>query len=297
MNREVSIAISLLVFGIGLSGNLISIVIFKTTELKKHSATLYLTINSLLNITLVAILPFAIIPSFMNINDTNCRIYSSLLILIPEVQGWVLSFCSLDRLAFILRPKKFLFKDKLKFKLIVCLVITVIISLLLIPNFMYYKSGFNSNNETVCLFFDFDWILIYFKFQFIFFRTLIPFVVMVFSSIVISWKMHKMSFSLNKYNPNNSRKNKDFSRTLVVMDIFFIIFRLPMCIYIVTTSNSSNIIYNFIFNLTFLIGCLYNSFYFLILFAFNKLYRSSICEYFDICCKRKYSSTVDQYNQ
>jgi hypothetical protein len=208
MNHELSIAISSVIITIGILGNVMSIFIFNRTELKKHSATVYLTLNSLLNIVIVTILPFAIIPSLWEINDTNCKIYSLSLILFPEIQGWILLFCSLDRLFFVLRPKRFLFKDKLNFKLSVFFAISIIIFLLIIPNFVYNKAGFYSNNETSCLFFDLDWVLTYFKLQFILFRTFIPFVVMITSSILISRKMYKMrlKLNLNKYDPNRDLK-------------------------------------------------------------------------------------------
>ena len=107
MNHELSVAISSVIITIGILGNVMSIFIFNKTELKKHSATVYLTLNSLLNIVIVTILPFAIIPSLWEINDTNCKIYSLILIIFPEIQGWILLFCSLDRLFFVLRPKRF----------------------------------------------------------------------------------------------------------------------------------------------------------------------------------------------
>ena len=71
-------------------------------------------------------LPFTIILSIWRFIDISCKLYIGLINIFPQLQGWVLCFCSVDRMFFVLQPHNFNFKNKLIFKIILS-VITVFV--------------------------------------------------------------------------------------------------------------------------------------------------------------------------
>jgi hypothetical protein len=168
-NETLLIIFSVLTVTFGFFGNIISILIFKTKEFKKHSSTFYSLTTCVINIISVIYFPFAIIPSIWDLNDVNCKIYVAITLFIGENQSWVLAFCSLDRLAFTLRPTKFLFKNNLKLKISLCIAQAFIIFIMIIPCVSFYITEMDLINQTLCTFstdIKFNWVLNYFKIQF-----------------------------------------------------------------------------------------------------------------------------------
>ena len=64
-----------------------------------------------------------------------------------------------------------------------------------------------------------------------------------------------------------------FARSLIIMDILFIIFRLPSNINLII-NNSITLTYSFYYSIFALLGALHNVFSFLIFILFNRIYRN-----------------------
>ena len=293
-NEHLMIIFSILTVIFGIFGNTISIFIFKSSKFKKHSSTFYSLVTCIINIITVIYFPFAIIPAIWNVNIVNCKIYLTFTLFIAEYQPWIITCSSLDRLAFTLSQNKYLFKDKLKFKLFVCLITAISIFILITPCIVFYTVDMNSDNQTMCTFskdLKFIWILDYFKVQYLFLRIAIPFGIMITSSIIVSWRIYKRKLNLRQ--TEESKKSIEFMKTLVYLDLAYILGKLPMLIYLLTTNNGNDrIIYNFIYSLFATIGTLYNSLYFVILLILNKIYRSIFSIYLKRFCKIHSSAVV-----
>ena len=111
---QFSVIISPVFFVCGLFSNIISILILNKSEFKNQSTKTYLIITCIINIVYVTYLPFALIPAIWEINFIDCKIFLTFSLFIAEIQAWVLAFCSIDRLVFIVSPTRFLFRKNFK---------------------------------------------------------------------------------------------------------------------------------------------------------------------------------------
>ena len=276
-----TIIVSILFIMIGISGNVISIVIFSNKEFKNISTTQYFKCICILNIIMIIYMPYGIAPDLTNI---SCKIHETLIVLFPEIKSWVLAFCSLDRLVSVLSPHKFQFKNKLKFQLSAIFSIGIIVAVMTIPYGYFITVENIGNNQTICLQpIEPKWVKIYFKVQFFFLRTIIPFSIMIISSSIIGYKMYKKRRMLLV---RRLRENH-LLKSLITMDTFFIIFRIPLIVYILVISNGDYggvLNSNFSYSIIYAIGQLNIIISFFVFFSFNRKFREIFLIY--ISCSR-----------
>jgi hypothetical protein len=179
------------------------------------------------------------------------------------------------------------FRKKLIFQIGSCGVTPLIITITIIPCIYYYSALTDTDNQTLCSFpidSSLNWVLTYFKIQFFLFKVGIPFAIMITSNIIVSWKMYKRELGII-LNPQSKTAMK-LAKSLVGMDIIFILTKSPMLFYLLLTNNGPDrIIYNFTYSLFAAIANSYCYLYFLFLIIFNKKYRDNFLKYFDYLCK------------
>ena len=284
-----AIIISTIYIIVGLFGNIVSIIIFRSKQFKKHSTSFYVIIICVINIITLFVFPYGLMPTLFDINQINCQLYLFIVSFISQIQPWPLVFCSLDRLTTVLTPHKLHFKTKITFQTVTMILMVIIVIALMFPSTYFYTTEKNNLNQTVCSFptsSNSAWIRNYFKFEHNLVRIVIPFTIMIASSIVIVWKMKKKK--LNIPTQNHENKNEiQLAKAMIAMDIFFIIFRIPMMLNLFLNDIQ---IYSFVFGILMSIGVLNNVFLFVIFYLFNKIYRDNFKKY--IYCK-KYSSRVN----
>ena len=246
-----TIIVSILFIMIGISGNVISIVIFSNKEFKNISTTQYFKCICILNILMIMYIPYGVAPISIDLTNISCKIHETLIVLFPEIKSWVLAFCSLDRLVSVLSPHKFQFKNKLKFQLSAIFSIGIIVAVMTIPYGYFITVENIGNNQTICLQpIEPKWVKIYFKVQFFFLRTIIPFSIMIISSAIIGYKMHKKRRMLLV---RRLRENH-LLKSLIAMDIFFIVSRIPLILYLLVISKGD---YGGVFNFNFSYSIIY----------------------------------------
>ena len=268
-------------------GNIISILIFSSKSFINQPQTVYLNGACVLNIITILYLPIMFLAPIWIINDLNCKLYSGLFIMIIEAQAWVTSMGSFDRMITTLWPHKFSYKNKLVFQLSA---IELAIFLVIVSNgpVLFYFQKVNIGNSSTCslpIETEVSWITIYFKIQYLLFRTLIPFSVMITSSCAITFKMVKMKNRF--FNTAHRQREKQLFKSLIALDLFFIIFHLPMLFFVLLYANteiSLEYFYSFQYSLLLAIGLISNVFIFLILIATNRVYRGLFFQY--MCCKK-----------
>ena len=267
---------------IGCYGNILSIVIFSNKEFKKQPTVSYLIISNIINMATILYLPVAVFPEIWTFNTITCKILYGLLLILGELQSWVFAVCSVDRCITVLNSFKYQFKNKLTFQLIFILTIILILIALCLPIVYFYEKTTISFNQSLCSFSDDNsWIYTYNKYQFILFRTLIPFMLTITASIMTILKLNS---SKRRANVVEMVKEFEFAKSLIIMDILFVIFRLPTFIYVII-NNDISLIYNFFYTLFVLLAAIHYVFVFLIFIVFNKIYRRLFKQYF--CFKTK----------
>ena len=114
-----------------------------------------------------------------------------------------------------------------------------------------------------------EWVSIYLKVQYSLLRAIIPFIVMIFSSFLIIRKVIQI-----KNKSGNAYRKREISvfKALIVLDLFFIVFRIPVMLYLTLTNglkSFDDIDYSIVLAIS-LIGDVFN---FVILLLTSKLYR------------------------
>jgi hypothetical protein len=280
---------SLLSLLIGCFGNIISIIIFKNKQFEKQPFSRYLICASLFNIIMLLYFPIMMLPSLWLINDLMCQVIVGLSLLTNEMHAWIVAVCSFDRLIFVLFPFKFHFKNKLTFQLGIIATVAILLLILMMPSIYFYKIDMDENNQTSCsipLYLELYWALIYSKVNYVVLRIFLPFFIMITSSILIVWKMRKMKSKLFRH-PNHQREIQ-LAKSLVAMDIFFIVFRLPMLVWVFLNSN----IFSILHSIVLFIGNLYVVFIFVVLILFNRVYHDLFFKY--ICYKYYHQSNFSK---
>ena len=285
---QFSVIVSPIQFLIGLFSSIISIIIFNKTEFKNQSAKTYLIITCIINIITVSYLPFALIPAAWEINDVYCKIYIALTLFVAEIQPWILAFSSLDRLVFVVWPRRFVLRNKLWFQIGICTTALLLIVITMTPCVYFYNALTSTESQTLCSFpidINLNWVLNYFKIQFFLFRITIPGLIMIASNIIVAWKIYKRELGI-VLNPE-SKTAMSLAKSLIGMDLCFILTKLPMLFYLLLTNNGPDrIIYNFIYSLFATIAVSYCYLYFLFLTIFNKIYRDIFLEYLSFIFKK-----------
>jgi hypothetical protein len=285
-----AIITSALWVSIGSIANIFSIIIFSSKEFNKDSMSKYLTCASIMNIIAILHLPLVMFPSIWSPTAINCVMMMGLKILITQMHAWIVAMCSLDRAISTMAPFKFIFKNKLKFQLILLGIMTVILVILISPGVILSKSVSASDNKTECemtVVKEIEGVAFYSIAQYVLFAAVLPFFIMITSSILIVLTLWK---SKNKVSCNNVANNKrnyvrdiQLAKSLVTMDFFFILFKLPMQFYLIFFSIEddgrfmSKLFYMyqiFLFISSTNIVCI-----FVIFLIINKLYRSIFIRY------------------
>jgi hypothetical protein len=271
---------------IGCFGNIISIIIFLKKEFITQSTTFYLITSAIVNIVTVFYLPVMIFAEIWNSSTILCKILGGFTLILLELQSWVYVLSSVDRCLTTIAPGKFLWKNKHLIQAALVSSCLFIIILLASPVIYFYeKSIVISSNETYNICTGppggVTWIFPYFQYQFIFLRIIIPFIITIIVSFLTIYKLCASKRKMGKIEWKNMRREVQFSRALIIMDILFIIFRLPTFINTIL-NNHSTFVYSFSYSIFGVLGAVHNVFLFFIFIVFNRIYRKLFEQ--SICC-------------
>jgi hypothetical protein len=187
----------------------------------------------------------------------------------------IIAIGSLDRLISTYKPHSILWKNKQKNQYICLSVIALLDALCIsyaaidpIPKF------FNNNTDIAC-FFSADqgsWIFFLFKVEYALIRVFFPFIIMIVSSIMVTYKMCKKQAKFHPKNTEFERERQLFI-SLISYDIFFMIFRVPMVVYSFINTDPVTFFTSFAYCICLAIGLLSNVLIFVVLIFFNKVYK------------------------
>ena len=162
-----------------------------------------------------------------------------------SIPALLLVLISIDRFFSIARPDKFLFKNRIRFQLIICLIIIIFNICIYLPVFWFHleKSEiFNNQTNRTEFTFSCEDIGFWFYLMDLFQSSLIPFTVMILTSIFTIKKVFDTRKLINDKN-NNSNKNKlrdiKFAKISISTNIVFLAYGLPYFIYTLITDYTS----------------------------------------------------------
>ena len=272
----------ILCFSIGGFGNIVSIIVFSNKKFTKLTTTNFIKVTLIFNILVLLYAPMMYLAPIWIVNSLNCKIYTGILTVITQSKAWIQAIGSVDRVISILRPQKFIFKNKLKFQIPLIVSIFFIVVLVVLPGSIFYGT-ITIKNVTVCSFEPgISWVVFYSQIQYFLFRTILPSLVMITSSCIVSWKIYKSKTQLL---PNAERKREiNLFKSLIAFDLFVLIFQIPSIVQIFSSANA-NFFNTFEYSIFFTVSLISNVFLFVIFIVFNKIYREVICEYFSKCTR------------
>ncbi len=246
---EISTIILLNIFktvcAISMLGNIFALIVFSRKSFQNTIFSTYFRLLTLFDIlTILNGIDDLIILSGSDTYWTKsiliCKFAYWINYLMPSISSWILSLISIDRCISIARPQKYLFRKKIKFQLIGCLIVILFNCLCFLPiaiDASIYSSNKIINETIVCENHNEASELIN-----SIIGVLIPFLIMFISNIIIIktiFKSRKNSISsttpFNNSNNNNNNvllKDIKFSITSICFNISFFVLNIPLSIYL-----------------------------------------------------------------
>ena len=193
---------------IGAYGNIVSFIIFNNKLLKNQLSTKYIKGAIIMNIIVILYLPLIFFSPIWILNTVTCKIYNGVFAIIVQIQAWITALSSIDRMISVLKPHDYLFKNKFRFQMSAMLTVVLIILIITSPHFIYYDTR-TKNIQTVCIFTE-EWARLYLRVEFALFRAIFPFILMIISSIMITFKMCKTKANLTRNDNRYKEKRRIF---------------------------------------------------------------------------------------
>ena len=254
-NETKELIITILVFILpvvlvmGAVGNMFSFIIFSRSRFRKTSFSLYFRVLAFSD-TFTLLYIINDIPNELYDQDLQnrsyfwCKTFRYWLYSIAPVSGWLLVVISLDRMLSIIRPNKFLFLKKKQTQATICFLTLAYNLIFYIPLIVYkdYQAQENSNSSNSteiiykCVNLEEQNIVNWLD---LLNSTLLPFLIMAISTSITVTKLFKSrSKTTAEAKPNTKLKQRDtkFAITSVGLNLFFFIFNLPVCVFMVLAS-------------------------------------------------------------
>jgi hypothetical protein len=273
---------------IGFFGNIVSIAIFLSKEFVKQPTTFYLISSLFLNLISLLYLPVMVFSEIWTTNTISCKILSGFTLILTETQSWVYVFCSVDRYITTALPAKLSFKNKQSFQIAVilsCLIILVGFCIPAVYSYEKFELKSSPSNETfnICIS-KLSWVRVYFQYQFLLLRVVIPFIITILANMGTIYTLCASKRRLGLSEWENMKKEVQLAKTLLLMDFLFILFRLPQVISTTINNNLATYLYSFNYSAFTLLGSVHNTFIFIIFIIFNRIYRKLFLRY--IFCRK-----------
>ena len=278
INYYLNLVSAILFSAVGLIGNTLILFILARPEFRNVSMFRY-SIVSAFNDMLVLTTMWLYLPYVLDFNtySINCKLIQYFGYLFYQFCPWIIVVSAIDRLLSVKYPTRFHFRTKIKFQATVLTSIFITLVFIDIPFYMYFDIQ-GSGNETYCGTTDSN-AQFYNDILSSLISTIIPFVSMIFSTIVVG---HHFLIKKKQFKKNRKRWQNEvqFLNILLAMNGFFLICNLPFCIQQLTFdglefNNQSYFYQYFVAYLTSNFGYAYNAFSFFLYFSCNKRFRNS----------------------
>ena len=280
-NFEIAMRIShISVISIGMLGNILSFIVFSRKTFRKNSISTYCRALAVFDCLSIIQLVSQIDRYLENKSDVNCKLFYYLSIEYTAIPPWILVAFSIDKMLNMKTSTPNILKSKLfQWSVVAAIVIfhlllysELLISVKLEPVF------FLTEEVQICNF-QFLSYLNTFIYAELADTCIIPFVIMILSSIVTIRLLMRSRKSLERFgNRNNVRRRRDikYSISSLVFNFLFLAFKTPFFVsYLLPeTAFFNNYFYTQLAFLLFMINCSSN---FFIHLTTNSIFRREIC--------------------
>lgn len=273
---------------IGIPGNLLSILVFSRLLHQKTNMAFLCISQSVIDLTLLILTLLYLRGSayvfgyaLNNVNPAWCKSWAFFRRFFLHISSWMVVLTSFDRFVFVLYEQKFIFMKNKRNLILIILVMFTLIAIADIPNFFYYivpaKSGSSSCVSDFPITISSDIISIVL-------RTYLPIILMLAFNILMLRKIFRSSRAT--FNQTRlSRKEHQFTISVMSYDAFFFIVKFPITVYYIlydvnlySGALSQNydlaLIYNLVINVFLDLSYFDQTFSFFLYLAFNKIFRS-----------------------
>lgn len=274
---------------VALSGNIISYLVFSSKKFINNSISTYCRslalVESLTLTQLVIDVYYELFNEYLQYkSDFLCKTIAFLTTQYGAIPGWILMAFSLDKML-NMRRKVFSIMKKKHFQWLTVYSIVIFNLLFYVYTLFLFKlTPSNINNQTV-LTCDvslpkFTYVVIIAS---LFQSTLIPFIIMFITSILIISSLCRSRGSLERFTNRTYRnrriRDRNYAISSLILNFKFILFRIPMFVYY--GLNALNIDQSdFFFQLSFLLYFLNSTMTFFIHISSNLLFRQEIFNFF-----------------
>ena len=280
-------------FGILL--NLFSIYIFTRVNLNKSTMGFYyINLSIWCIIALIYLFFFQCSNIVMNydlslMTDLNCKLLMFFRRILREIPVWIESLITFDRYRAVCQPNKFEFLKKKKIILLIIFIIILSLCLISYQNFFYSIQSTNQNSSStttttvVCT--GSKMLTTYADFVSALFRTILPSIIQIILSVMLVRKVIQSKKALrhnNSANSNDNNASSHLTKTVLNMNIIFLILNGPEMILYIVKDTYSNVASNpnetivsilaIIYRFSYDISYIYYSFRFFSYIFFNKLF-------------------------
>ena len=235
MNEEIKynfvLTFSIILTTIGVIGNSIVLCTLMTLKFRTESYFRYLIFSTITNTLNLFFMWVANVPNVFKINSISavCKFYQYFSFVIYELSIWIIALSSIDRLITVLCPVRFSYLNRFGFQAVLMSIVFIVLAVINAPYIMFYGISQNEN-DTYCGYngnnmkFGF-----YMDLLNAFICTIIPCLLMIFSSIIISFRLikNKRKLSLNR---KDYTKEKNIAKVMCSVNIFYLVCSLPFSI-------------------------------------------------------------------
>ena len=292
---------SILLTFVALVGNTWTCYIFTREKFRKVSMFFYLAISNITNLLLMlTIWPVSLArPAFKF--DTlrfSCQFFTYITFVLSDLGPCMLLMSSLDRLASVKYSRKFQFRNKFKYQLLIVLIVIASITILNVPLFIYmdlfefiypnitFKVCYlGAQNQSIA---NYIWIKSYMVSLFI------PIILMLTSTILIA---HHLIKSKKKFNSSRTKFKKEirYVRIVVSVDLFYLFTNCPSLIIGLLQVIMQVSLMNIYFKFLNILLAIYLSADFFLYYWCNKLFRDYVKNVFK--CNKKKKLKVSSANK
>ena len=202
----------------------------------------------------LVLLELAINVNLIPLSTIVCKVYQSLMRILPAYSAWILVFISAERYILVMYSRSKLAKifDHKWFQLTVLFLIAIFCFFYYSLNWLFFKvthavfyndsieyyDSVVENSITAC-YIDDDIFKIA-SYMDIFFSTLIPFIALITSSFLIIYSMttlrRRISQTSSALYKKREKRDYQFARTILLLDFIFILFYSPYQFFIVASN-------------------------------------------------------------
>lgn len=251
MNETIINYTSLLIVFVGIFSNIFMFIVFNRNALAKISVSIYFRVMAVINcfISVTFLKEFLTFQYKITLADRStflCKSISYTIYAVSSMAAWFLVLAGLDRFLVIAHPTRFHFIQKARFPLY-CVIAMIVYNLIFYFYWIFEVDlvtfMVNSNNSTFkkCYLFN----LKDFYLSHLINSTIIPFIMMVISTIGLLFVVYNSRKRMRKFEQSSkkssSKRIRDlkFGISMIITNIVFLVLNAPFYIYNTTDKTSS----------------------------------------------------------